>query len=107
MIDEAQEPSFRQLNAGPLFFNGLIAFLMIICGLLSYLEIMDGLAAALAILIILAIGTLGNFIGLTVTIATGRSSQIIIFLLGLLATGILFYLLWMGLGSSHIGKRGG
>ena len=72
-----------------------------------YFGLMDGLISLIAIFITLAIGALGNFIVLVFKLVTGRYSQAVAYMLGLLVISSLFYALWVGVSSSPFGKSPG
>ena len=107
MTDEAEAPSFWQNNADAFRLNGLVAGLAGLCALLMYFGLMDGLISLIAIFITLAIGALGNFIVLVFKLVTGRYSQAVAYMLGLLVISSLFYALWVGVSSSPFGKSPG
>jgi hypothetical protein len=104
MPDEIEELSFRQLHALALWLNGLVVVLLVVWILVM---LVDPYGALLGIILTLALGTLGNFIGLVVCLATGRGAQAIAYGLGLAVVGGMLYAYWTGISNSRFGKPGG
>ena len=59
------------------------------------------------IIVTLALGTLGNFIGLVFCLATGRHGQAIAYALGVAVIAGLLFAYWTGISNSSMGKPGG
>ena len=109
MTDESIRPSFWQLNAGALLFNGLVAVLMGLYALALAigLDYNTALTALIVVFFTLAIGTLGNLICLVFKLVTKQYDQVLAYALALLVVGSLFCALWAGVSNSNIGKAPG
>ena len=100
-----EDPSFWQLHAGALWLNGLVIVTWGLCALATQVGHEHGYGPLLVFILALALGTLGNFIGLVVNLFTRRYDQAAAYGLALLLVGSLFWLCWMSLG--NIGKPPG
>lgn len=103
----AEYPSFWQLYAGALWVNGLVVAALGLTVLMTAVSGTNGYGPLFAVILTLALGTLGNLIGLLVNLFTGRFSQAVAHVLGLLIVGGLFCALWSSIMHSHIGKPPG
>jgi hypothetical protein len=107
MADQAEDSSLWRLNAGALWLNGLVVAVLGVCVLITQVGDVNGYGPLFAVLLALAIGTLGNLLGLLGKLLTGRAEQAVPYLLGLLVIGGLLYALWTSLMHSSIGKPPG
>jgi hypothetical protein len=107
MADQAEDPSLWRLNAGALWLNGLVVAALGLCVLVAQIGHEQDYGPLFGVVLALAIGTLGNLLGLLGMLLTGRAEQAVPYLLGLLVIGGLLYALWTSLMHSNIGKPPG
>jgi hypothetical protein len=104
MMDEMEEPSFGQRNAGALGLNGLVVLPLVVWGLVMQVS---PYGALWGIIVTLALGTLGNCIGLIACLLMGRPAQAIAYALGVAVIAGLLYSYWTDISNSSMGKPGG